>query len=67
MILDRKIFQEICNRVVSVNPAIRFTGIADGDGELLAFSERKALLPLAHTGGESSIRDYCRHETIYKA
>jgi hypothetical protein len=46
MILDRKIFQEICNRVVSVNPAIRFTGIADGDGELLAFSERKELLPL---------------------
>jgi hypothetical protein len=46
MILDRKIFQEICNRVVSVNPAIRFTGIADEDGELLAFSERKALSPL---------------------
>jgi hypothetical protein len=44
--LDRKIFQEICNRVVSVNPAIRFTGIADEDGELLAFSERKALSPL---------------------
>lgn len=46
MSLDRKIFQEICNRVVSVNPAIRFTGIADEDGELLAFSERKALSPL---------------------
>jgi hypothetical protein len=44
--LDRKIFQEICNRVVSVNPAIRFTGIADEDGELLAFSERKSLSPL---------------------
>lgn len=46
MSLDRKIFQEICDRVVSVNPAIRFTGIADEDGELLAFSERKALSPL---------------------
>ena len=46
MSLDKKIFQEICNRVVSVNPAIRFTGIADEDGELLAFSERKALSPL---------------------
>lgn len=46
MSLDRKIFQEICDRVVPVNPAIRFTGIADEDGELLAFSERKALSPL---------------------
>jgi len=46
MSLDRKIFQEICNSVVSVNPAIRFTGMADEDGELLAFSERKALSPL---------------------
>jgi hypothetical protein len=46
MSLEKKIFQEICNRVVSVNPAIRFTGIADEDGELLAFSERKALSPL---------------------
>jgi hypothetical protein len=44
--LDRKFFQEICNRVVSINPAIRFAGIADEDGELLAFSERKGLTPL---------------------
>jgi hypothetical protein len=44
--LDRKFFQEICNRVVSINPAIRFSGIADEDGELLAFSERKGLTPL---------------------
>lgn len=44
--MDRKFFQEICNRVVSINPAIRFSGIADEDGELLAFSERKGLTPL---------------------
>jgi hypothetical protein len=44
--LDRKFFQEICDRVVSINPAIRFAGIADEDGELLAFSERKGLTPL---------------------
>jgi hypothetical protein len=44
--LDRKFFQEICNRVVSINPSIRFAGIADEDGELLAFSERKGLTPL---------------------
>jgi hypothetical protein len=44
--LDRKFLQEICNRVVSINPSIRFAGIADEDGELLAFSERKGLTPL---------------------
>lgn len=44
--MDRKFFQEICDRVVSINPAIRFAGIADEDGELLAFSERKGLTPL---------------------
>src|SRR5919106_2505360 len=46
MVLDRIIFQELCNKVVSADPAIRFTGIADEDGELLAFSERKGLTPL---------------------
>lgn len=44
--MDRKFFQEICDKVISVNPAIRFAGIADEDGELLAFSERKGLIPL---------------------
>lgn len=44
--MDRKFFREICDKVISVNPAIRFAGIADEDGELLAFSERKGLIPL---------------------
>jgi hypothetical protein len=44
--LDKKLFQEICDTVISINPAIRFAGIADEDGELLAFSERKGLTPL---------------------
>jgi hypothetical protein len=44
--LDRKIFQELCNEIVSADPAIRFAGISDEDGELLAFSERKNLNPL---------------------
>jgi hypothetical protein len=44
--LDRKIFQVLCNEIVLADPAIRFTGISDEDGELLAFSERKNLNPL---------------------
>jgi hypothetical protein len=47
--LERKFFQEICDKVISVNPAIRFAGIADEDGELLAFSERKGLIPLLNS------------------
>lgn len=44
--MDTKFFQEICDTVISISPAIRFAGIADEDGELLAFSERKGLTPL---------------------
>lgn len=44
--MDRKLFQEICYKVISINSAIRFSGIADEDGELLAFTERKELTPL---------------------
>lgn len=44
--MDRKLFQEICNKVISINSTIRFAGIADEDGELLAFTERKELTPL---------------------
>jgi hypothetical protein len=46
MILEKKIFQELCNEIVSADPAIRFTGICDEDGELLAYAERKDLNPL---------------------
>ena len=44
--MDRNLFQEICNKVISINSAIGFAGIADEDGELLAFTERKELIPL---------------------
>ncbi len=40
------IFKEICNKVVLLDPAIRFAGIADEDGGLLSFSERPGLKPL---------------------
>lgn len=46
MILEKRIFQKLCNEVVSADPAIRFAGISDEDGELLAFAERKNLSPL---------------------
>lgn len=39
-------FQEVCDKVVSLDPAIRFVGIADGDGTLVATAERKGLKPL---------------------
>jgi hypothetical protein len=39
-------FQEICDKVIAVDSSIRFIGIADGHGSLLATSERKGLKPL---------------------
>jgi hypothetical protein len=43
---QRHLYRELCDRVVSLDPAIRFAGIADADGKLLGFSERKGLKPL---------------------
>jgi hypothetical protein len=44
--MDSKFFLEICTRVVALDVAIRFAGIADEHGTLLAVSERKGLKPL---------------------
>lgn len=42
----KQFFQDICDKVVSLDPSIRFAGIADEDGKLVATAERKALKPL---------------------
>jgi hypothetical protein len=39
-------FQEFCEKVVALDPSIRFVGIADGHGELRGTAERKGLKPL---------------------
>ena len=39
-------FQEFCDRVITIDKSIRFAGIADGDGHLVAIAERKGLKPL---------------------
>lgn len=39
-------FQDFCDQVVALDPAIRFVGIADEDGKLEAVSERRGLKPL---------------------
>ena len=44
--MDSPFFLEICTRVVALDAAIRFAGIADEHGTLLAVSERKGLRPL---------------------
>ena len=36
-------FQEFCDEVVALDPLIRFAGVADGDGHLVAVAERKGL------------------------
>jgi hypothetical protein len=39
-------FEEFCDKVVTLDKSIRFAGIADGDGHLVAIAERKGLKPL---------------------
>lgn len=39
-------FKEFCEDVVALDPSIRFTGIANEDGNLEATAERKGLKPI---------------------
>lgn len=43
---QQQFYKEFCDKVVSLDPAIRFAGIVDTDGKLLGISERKGLIPL---------------------
>lgn len=42
-------FLEFCNKILSLDHAIRFIGIANEHGILLATAERKGLIPLLNT------------------
>lgn len=39
-------FQEFCDMVITLDKSIRFAGIADEDGKLVATAERKGLKPI---------------------
>jgi hypothetical protein len=39
-------FQEFCDKVITLDKSIRFAGIADEDGHLVATAERRGLKPL---------------------
>jgi len=42
----KKFFEDFCKSVISLDPKIRFAGIADGDGKLEGTAERAGLKPL---------------------
>jgi hypothetical protein len=44
--LEQQFFQKLCDQVISLDSSIRFAGIADEDGKILAVSERRGLNPL---------------------
>ena len=44
--MEQQLFQKFCDQVISLDSSIRFAGIADEDGKILAVSERKGLKPL---------------------
>jgi hypothetical protein len=39
-------FQDFCESIINADPSIRFIGIADGHGRILATAERPGLQPL---------------------
>ena len=40
------LFQNVCDEVISLDDSIRFAGISDKEGKLLAVSQRQNLKPL---------------------
>jgi hypothetical protein len=42
-------FLDLCNKILSLDPSIRFIGIADEHGTLLATAERGGLVPLLNS------------------
>ena len=42
----KQFFQQFCNDVITLDPSIRFVGVADEHGLLVSTSERKDLKPL---------------------
>lgn len=42
----KSFFQEFCDKIVTLDPTIRFAGIADEDGQLVATADRKGLKPI---------------------
>lgn len=39
----KQVFKELCEKIIAQDPAVRFVGIADEDGNLQADAERKGL------------------------
>ncbi|MFY9301163.1 MAG: DUF6659 family protein [Candidatus Nitrosotenuis sp.] len=44
--MTKKEFSSICSRISSISPFIRFVGIINKDGKLLAYQRRVSLRPL---------------------
>jgi hypothetical protein len=47
--INNNLFKHFCDKIVALDKSIRFIGIADGHGRLLATAERKGLIPLLNT------------------
>ena len=43
---ETNLFQKVCDEVISLDDSIRFAGISDKEGKLLAVSQRQNLKPL---------------------
>jgi len=51
--MQKKEYGQICDYVIKLSPFIRFVGIIDKNGKLLAYNRRKGLKPLLDTKNTS--------------
>ncbi len=44
--MTEQAFDDICSEIATISPYIRFVGVIDGDGHLLAYRRRSNMVPL---------------------
>ena len=57
-------FKEFCEQILTFDSSIRFVGIADEHGSVLAVSERKGLKPLLNPEEKSQYAITSQHVSI---
>jgi len=60
----KKFFQEFCDKVVALDPSIRFAGISDVDGKLEATGRPKRLNALLTSEEEVNMQSLQQHVNI---
>ena len=58
------LFQKVCDEMISLDDSIRFAGISDKEGKLLAVSQRQNLKPLLSDEERAQYAITASYETV---